>query len=268
MAYDMFPYTAAMTMMIAIYPPWALDGGWSDFVQRVQDPDTRKRIEHDIEHVVPSWPTWLPGSWPHNLVKAAGWENIYIGYIPSDKNKDFEGLNLIELSERLGKTPFNAITDLLVEENGAISQLIFGVSGDRENEEPIKEIFKHPLAGYATDAIDIGRGKPHPAAYGTYPRILGHYVRELKLIPFEDAIRRMTSFPANRLGIKDRGVVREGCFADLVLLDPERVIDKASYEEPRQCPEGIHSVIVNGHVLLENGELKAIRPGKVLNKAN
>ena len=266
MAFDMFPYTAAMTMMIAIYPPWALNGGWSKFVQRVQDPDTRKRIENDIMHVVPSWPTWLPGSWPHNLVKAAGWENIYIGYIPSDKNKDFEGLNLRELGEKLGKPPFEAITDLLVEEKGAISQLIFGVSGDRQNEEPIKAIVKHPLGGYATDAIDIGRGKPHPAAYGTYPRILGHYVRELKLLSLEDAVRRMTSFPANRLGIKDRGIIREGCFADLVLFDPDKVIDRATYEDPRQFAEGIHYVIVNGQVLVENGSLKAIRPGRVLKK--
>ena len=266
MAFDMFPYTAAMTMMIAIYPPWALDGGWPKFVERVQDPDTRRRIEQDIANVVPAWPTWVPGSWPHNLVKAAGWENIYIGYIPSDKNKNFEGLSLVELGGKIGKSPFNAITDLIVEEKGAISQLIFGVSGDRDNEEPIKKIITHPLGGYATDAIDIGRGKPHPAAYGTYPRILGKYVREEKLLTLEDAIRRMTSFPANRLGIWDRGVIREGCFADLVIFDQNKIIDRATYENPRQFPEGIHCVIVNGQILLEQEELKGIRPGKVLRK--
>jgi len=265
-AFDMFPYTAAMTMMIAIYPPWALDGGWPQFLRRAQDPDTRKKIEHDIETVVPSWPTWVPGSWPHNLVKAAGWENIYIGYIPSEKNKHYEGLNLIELGERLRKPPFEAITDLMVEEKGAISQLIFGVSGDRENEEPIKAIIRHPLGGYATDAVDIGRGKPHPAAYGMYPRLLGRYVREEKLVTLEDAIRRMTSFPANRLGIKDRGIIAEGYFADLVLFDPDRIRDRSTYEDPRQFPEGIHQVIVNGQLLLENGEIKKIRPGKVLRK--
>jgi len=265
-AFDMFPYTAAMTMMIAIYPPWALDGGWPQFLRRAQDPDTRKKIEHDIETVVPSWPTWVPGSWPHNLVKAAGWENIYIGYIPSEKNKYYEGLNLIQLGERLRKPPFEAITDLMVEEKGAISQLIFGVSGDRENEEPIKAIIRHPLGGYATDAVDIGRGKPHPAAYGMYPRLLGRYVREEKLVTLEDAIRRMTSFPANRLGIKDRGIIAEGYFADLVLFDPDRIRDRSTYENPRQFPEGIHHVIVNGQLILENGEIRKIRPGKVLRK--
>jgi N-acyl-D-amino-acid deacylase len=265
-AFDMFPYTAAMTMMIAIYPPWALDGGWPQFLRRVQDPNTRKKIEHDIETVVPSWPTWVPGSWPHNLVKAAGWKNIYIGYIPSEKNKDYEGLNLIELGEKMRKSPFEAITDLMIEEKGAISQLIFGVSGDRDNEEPIKAIIRHPLGGYATDAVDIGRGKPHPAAYGMYPRLLGRYVREEKLVTLEDAIRRMTSFPANRLGIKGRGMIIEGYAADLVLFDPDLIRDRSTYENPRQFSEGIHHVIVNGQLLLENGEIKKIRPGKVLRK--
>ena len=264
--FDMFPYTAAMTMMIAIYPPWALDGGWPKFVRRVQDPETRKKIEHDIENLVPKWPTWEVGSWPHNLVKATGWENIYIGYIPSEKNKKWEGRNLLQLGREMKKTPFDAITDLLVEEEGAISQLIFGVSGDRNNEEPIKAIVKHPLGGYATDAIDIGRGKPHPAAYGTYPRILGKYVREEKLLTLEDAIRRMTSFPANRLGIRDRGIIREGYFADLVLFDSDKIMDRATYENPRQFAEGIECVIVNGQTLLEGGILKDIRPGKVLRK--
>jgi N-acyl-D-amino-acid deacylase len=265
-AFDMFPYTAAMTMMIAIYPPWTLDGGWPEFVKRVEDPEIRKKVEHDIENVVPTWPTWLPGSWPHNLVKATGWENIYIGYIPSEKNKKYEGVNLAELGKMVGKSAFDAITDLMVEEGGAISQLIFGVSGDRDNEEPIRAIIKHPLGGYATDAIDIGRGKPHPAAYGTYPRILGRYVRELKLLPLEDAVRRMTSFPASRLGLRDRGVIAEGYFADLVLFHPDSIVDKATYENPRQFAEGIDYVIVNGQVLLDQGELKAIRAGKVLRK--
>ncbi|MBL7210901.1 MAG: D-aminoacylase [Desulfobacteraceae bacterium] len=266
MAFDMFPYTAANTMMIAIYPPWALDGGWPEFVKRVQDPGTRKKIENDIANVVPTWPTWLPGSWPHNLVKAAGWENIFIQFIPSEKNKKHEGCNLEELGLRSGESPFDAITDLLVEENGAITQLIFGVSGDRNDDSPLRTIMRHPLGGFCTDAWDIGQGRPSPAAYGTYPRILGKYVRDEKLLPLEDAVRRMTSFPANRLGLKGRGIIAEGYFADLVLFDPDNIRDLATYEDPRQFSEGIHYVIVNGQVLLENGEVGAIRPGRVLRK--
>jgi N-acyl-D-amino-acid deacylase len=266
-AYDMFPYTAAMTMMIAIYPPWALEGGWEGLLERLKHPETRREIEEDIEEMVPGWPTWKEGSWPHNLVKATGWENISIGYIPSKKNKKYEGMNLRELSEKVGKTPFDAISDLLVDEKGAISQLIFGVSGDRETDVPLRQLIRHRLGGYATDAIDMGAGRPHPAAYGTYPRILGKYVREERLLPLEEAVRKMTSFPANRLNMRGRGLIRKGYFADLVIFDEGRVIDRATYEEPRRFPEGIEYVIVNGQVLVERGSFNPIKAGKVLRRA-
>lgn len=267
-AYDMFPYPAAMTMMVAIYPPWALEGGWSQFVKRVEHPDTRKQMEEDVEEMVPGWPTWREGSWPHNIVGATGWKNIYIGYVSSEKNKQYEGLNLEELGERLGRSPFDAITDLLIEEQGAISQLIFGVSGDRETDAPLRQLITHRLGGFSTDAIDIGRGIPHPAAYGTYPKILGKYVREEKLLPLEEAVRKMTSFPANRLKLKERGLIREGFFADLVIIDEERIIDRATYEKPRQFPEGIEYVIVNGQILVEKGSVHDIKPGKVLRRGH
>ena len=266
MAFDMFPYTAANTMMIAIYPPWSLDGGWAAFLDRVKDPQTRKKVEYDIEHVVPEWPTWVPGSWPHNLVKATGWENIYIGYVPEGKNKKYQGLSLSKLGEAVNKSSFDAITDLMIEESGQISQILFGVSGDRDYEEPMLSILTHPLAGYATDSWDIGTGLPHPAAYGTFPRILGRYVREMKLLTLEDAVRRMTSFPASRLGLKGRGVIAEGYFADLVLFDPETVGDRATYEDPRQYPAGIDYVIVNGQILVDHEEMKPIQPGRVMRK--
>ena len=265
-AYDMFPYTAAMTMMVAIYPPWALEGGGEAFIKRLQDPETRKQIEEDIEEMVPGWPTWTEGSWPHNIVEATGWKNIYIGYIASEKNKNCEGLNLEELGKRVGKSPFDAISDLLIEEKGAISQLIFGVSGDRQTDAPLRKLITHRLGGFSTDAIDIGTGIPHPASYGTYPRILGKYVREEKLLPLEEAIRKMTSFPANRLNLKDRGIIREGFYADLVVFDEEKIIDRATYEEPRQFPEGIEYLFVNGRILLEKGTLHHIDSGKVLRR--
>lgn len=265
-AYDMFPYTAAMTMMLAIYPPWALEGGGAEFLKRLQDSETRRQIEEDIEEMVPGWPTWREGSWPHNIVEATGWKNIYIGYIASEKNKKYEGLNLEELGKKLGKSPFDAISDLLIEEEGAISQLIFGVSGDRETDAPLRQLITHRLGGFATDAIDIGKGIPHPASYGTYPRILGKYVREEKLLPLEEAVRKMTSFPANRLKLKERGLIREGFFADLVIFDEERIIDRATYEQPRQFPEGIEYVMVNGQILLEKGEFHRAKAGKVLRR--
>ncbi len=266
MAFDMFPYTAANTMMIAIYPPWTLEGGWASFLSCAQDPESRRRMERDIETVVPSWPTWRPGSWPHNLVKATGWGNIYIGYIPEGKNKQYEGLSLAELGRALKKSPFEAITDLMIEENGQISQILFGVSGDRDFEEPLMTILTHPLGGYATDSWDLGTGKPHPAAFGTFPRILGRYVREQRRLTLGDAVRRMTSFPANRVGLKRRGALIEGYFADLVLFDPQTISDQATYEEPRRFPTGIDYVIINGQILIQGEEMKPIRPGRVLRK--
>ncbi len=265
-AFDMFPYTAALTMMIAIYPPWSLEGGWDRFRERVQDPRTRARIQHDIETLSPRWPTWREGSWPHNLVKAVGWQNIYLGYVPSPENKKYQGLNLVELGRRLGRSPFDAVTDLMVEEKGALSQLIFGVSGDRRNEEPLQTILAHRLGGFATDAVDIGRGQPHPAAYGTYPRILGRYVREQGLISLEDAVRRMTSFPATRLGLRGRGVLAEGYYADLVIFDPQTIEDRATYREPRRFPRGMDYVIVNGRILVEGELLHSVKPGRVLRR--
>jgi N-acyl-D-amino-acid deacylase len=266
-AYDMFPYVAAMTMMVAIYPPWALEGGWEGLTRRLQQPEMRRQIEEDIEEMVPGWPTWKEGSWPHNLIKATGWKNIYIGYIPSEKNKKYEGLNLRELGEKVGKPSFDAISDLLLEEGGAISQLIFGVSGDKETDTPLRQLISHRLGGYATDAIDMGAGRPHPAAYGTYPRILGKYVREERLLPLEEAVRKMTSFPGSRLNLKGRGLIREDFFGDLVIFDENRVIDKATYENPRQFPDGIEYVIVNGQVLVERGSFNPVKAGKVLRRA-
>ena len=265
-AFDMFPYTAANTMMIAIYPPWTLDGGLESFLQLMQDPAARRRAAADIENLAPVWPTWRPGSWPHNLVKATGWENVLIGYVAGEKNKKYEGLNLDELGRETGKSPFEAITDLMIEEDGQISQIIFGVSGDGETEAPMMDILTHPLGGFATDTWDLGTGRPHPAAFGMYPRILGRYVREQKRLPLEDAVRRMTSFPAARVGLKGRGVIAEGFKADLVVFDPETISDRATYEEPRQDPVGIDYVIVGGQVLVEGETINPIRPGEVLRR--
>jgi N-acyl-D-amino-acid deacylase len=265
-AYDMFPYTAAMTMMVAIYPPWALEGGGEAFLKRLQNPEIREQIEEDIEEVVPGWPTWTDGSWPHNIVGATGWKNIYIAYIASKKNKKYEGLSLEELGQRLNKSPFDSISDLLIEEKGAISQLVFGVSGDKETDLPLRQLITHRLGGFSTDAIDIGMGIPHPASYGTYPRILGKYVREERLLPLEEAIRKMTSFPANRVNLKGRGVLKEGAFADIVIFDEKKIVDKATFKQPRQFPKGIEYVLVNGSILFKKGNIDKINAGKVLRR--
>lgn len=252
-SFDMFPYTAAATMMIAIYPPWALEGGVDQLIERLKDEKLRRRIERDIRRKKPSWPSWTANGWPHNLVRATGWNSISIGYVESRKNKRFENRSLADLATMTGKTPFDAISDLIVEERGQISMLIFEVSGEREERELLAKFARHRLGAFCTDAEDYGRGLPHPAAYGAFARILSKFVRQDNLLTLEQAVRKMTLYPAQIFGLKDRGVIRPGAFADLVIFDPARIDDKSNFARPRSQATGIEAVIINGREALEHG---------------
>ncbi len=263
-SFDMFPYTAAATMMIAIYPPWALEGGVDKLIERLLDQNTRRRIKRDIEGKKPSWPPWREHGWPHNLVRATGWDAIIIGYVESRRNKRYERRSLAELARLTSKDPFDAITDLIVEERGQVSMLIFEISGDRDERELLTKYARHRLSAFCTDAEDYGRGSPHPAAYGAFPRILSRYVREDRSITLEEAVRKMTSYPALIFRLKDRGVIRPGAFADLTLFDPNRINDRASFEKPRREATGIAFVIINGHVTFENNQTLDNLPGSVI----
>ncbi|QQS48390.1 MAG: D-aminoacylase [Acidobacteriota bacterium] len=265
-SFDMFPYTAAATMMIAIYPPWALEGGVSALIERLQDAKIRRRIEREIERRSPAWPPWTENGWPHNLVKATGWESIVIGYVESRKNRRFENLSLTELAAETGKSPFDAVSDLIIEEGGRVSMLIFEVSGERNDRRLLAKFASHRLGGFCTDAEDFGRGLPHPAAWGAFPRILSKFVRRDKLLTFEEAIRKMTSFPASVFQLKDRGVIRHGAFADLVILDFNEINDHSGYKNPRRQATGIEHVIINGGVVLEQGYISPVLHGKILIK--
>ncbi|HKQ74191.1 MAG TPA: D-aminoacylase [Blastocatellia bacterium] len=263
-SFDMFPYTAAATMMIAIYPPWALEGGVDQLIERLKDQKTRLRIERDIERKKPSWPPWRREGWPHNLVRATGWDAIRIGYVESRRNKRYEKRSLAELARLTGKRPFDAISDLIIEERGQVSMLIFEISGERDERELLGKYARHRLSAFCTDAEDYGRGLPHPAAYGAFARILSKYVREDRALTIEEAVRKMTSYPARIFGLKDRGVIRPGAFADLTLFDPNRINDRASYEKPRREATGIALVIINGRVTLENNQALDNLPGSVI----
>jgi N-acyl-D-amino-acid deacylase len=265
-SFDMFPYTAAATMMIAIYPPWALEGGVDYLLERLQDARTRQRIARDIERVKPSWPAWKPNGWPHNLVRATGWAAIRIGYVESRRNKRYENRSLLGLAGLTGKTPFDAISDLIVEERGQVSMLIFEVTGERQQRDLLAKYARHRLCAFCTDAEDYGRGLPHPAAYGAMARILSKFVRADEVLTFEDAVRKMTSYPAALFGLKDRGVIRPGAYADLVICDPQRVRDRASFDKPRQLAAGIETVLVNGQVAYAPGLAAPRLAGAVLKR--
>jgi N-acyl-D-amino-acid deacylase len=265
-SFDMFPYTAAATMMIAIYPPWALEGGVDRLLERLRNPATRRRIERDIERRKPTWPPWRENGWPHNLVRATGWDAIRIGSVESKRNKRYENKSLADLGRIAGKTPFNAISDLIVEERGQVSMLIFEVTGEAEERTLLAKYARHRLCAFCTDAEDYGRGLPHPAAYGAFARILAKFVRTDALLSLEEAVRKMTFYPASIFGLQDRGVLRPGAFADLVLLDPGRVQDRAGFSAPRRVARGIEKVFVNGQLVLDRGEPRGIFPGRILRK--
>ena len=263
--FDVIPYTAANTTFLAILPPWSLDGGVPKLIERLRDPATRKRIKRDIESVIPTWPTWRPGGWPHNLVEATGWDNVWILWVPSEENKQFEGKSLAFLAEETGKDPFDVAADLIIAENGHVTALYLGVSGDLHEEWALREIIQHPNASIETDAFSLGRGKPHPGLYGSFPKVLGQYVREEKLLSLEDAVRKMTSLSADRFGLTDRGVVRTGCWADLTVFDPDEVWGATTYLEPDLRPGGIDYVLVNGVVMVDHGDVDTeTLPGQVV----
>lgn len=259
--FDMFPYTAAATMMIAIYPPWSLEGGVDQLIERLKDKKTRRQIERDIQKVKSSCES---GGWPHNLVRATGWDAIRVGYVESRKNKRYENRSLAELAALTGKTPFDAISDLIIEEQGQVSMLIFEISGERDQRDLLAKFARHRDGVFCTDAEDYGRGLPHPAAYGAFPRIFARFVREDQALTFEEAVRKMTSHTASIFGIKARGVIRRGAFADLVILDPKRINDRATFEKPRREATGIKTVIINGREIFSNGNFHNEFRGEVI----
>jgi N-acyl-D-amino-acid deacylase len=251
--FDVIPYVAANTTLLAIFPPWALAGGVDTLLERLRDPATRQRIGRSIEEDIPGWPCWNPGGWPHNLVEATGWENVWLLWVEGEANKHLEGRSLAAIAEEEGRDPFDVAADLVLAERGHAMALYFGVSGELGEEAWLEKLMAHPMAAFETDAIITGRGVPHPAGYGAFPRVLGHFVRERHLFPVEDAVRRITALPAQRFGLKRRGRIQEGCFADLVIFDPDTIDDRTAYTEPAQEPNGIDYVLVNGTLVVDHG---------------
>lgn len=264
--YDMFPYTAAATTMAAIYPPWSLQGGVAALIGRLRDSRTREQVRRDIETIEPAWPPWGEEGWAHNLVRAVGWASITVGTVATDSGRWAEGLDLATLGAKARLDPFEAISDLMIEQDGRVSQIIHGISGEVGDDAGLVTLLRDPHGAVATDANDTGRGSPHPAAYGAYPLVLGTFVRERRVIVLEEAIRKMTSYPASILGLADRGVIREGAAADLVVFDPRAIGSEAGYADPRRLATGIDAVIVNGEPVVRSGALTGECPGVVLRR--
>jgi N-acyl-D-amino-acid deacylase len=257
--YDQYPYRAGATSLVTVLPPWTHDGGIEKLLARLADPKQREKMRADIKNGIPGW---------ENFAGELGWENVMVSSIKGAKNRKFEGKSMEAIAKEMKeKEVFDALWKLLLEEEGTCGMIIFSM-----DEADIRRIMTSPYHMVGTDASSVcasgpwSQGKPHPRHYGTYPCILGRYVREEGVLRLEDAIRRMTSFPAQRYGILDRGILRPGMHADVTIFDPATVIDKATYENPHQYPAGIPYVVVNGRVAVDGGKYKKVMAGKTLRR--
>jgi len=254
---DVYPYVAGSTSLSACLPPWAIEGGTDRMVARLKDPATRARLKQEI------------------TTDSKDWENIYLGsggpsgiLIASVVNLDLDSLpgkRLSEVATEQTKDPLDALFDFIIADHGQTGAIFFMMK-----ESDMQAALKSPFVSICTDngarATDgpLAGSKSHPRGWGTYPRILGRYVRDQHLLTLELAIHKMTGLPAGNLSLTNRGLIREGYFADITIFDPKTVIDRATFEEPNQYPVGINFVIVNGQIEVDNGQRTPALAGRVL----
>ncbi|MDH3505699.1 MAG: D-aminoacylase [Gammaproteobacteria bacterium] len=248
---NQYPYTAMNHGWAEFFPLWAREGGPEAFAQRLNDPATRERIKAD-----PDFQTW---SQEHG-----GWDGIVLGYAAHTQRPDYEGMTIRQISTLRGDAdPADTCLALMAEENGRIRGLFHTMS-----EEDVRLVMRQPWVAVASDGqainMDNYPGLPHPRYYGTNARVLGHYVREERVLTLTDAVRKMTSLPAQILGLSDRGQIREGFIADIAIFDPQTVRATNSFENPRSYAEGIHYTIVNGVAVIDDGKHTGARPGRAL----
>ena len=249
---DMYPYVAGATGLTAVLPPEASEGG--KFFDRLADPAERAKIRAEVLEQKTEW---------ENMGQLATPENILVLELKKPANRKFAGKRLSEIAEAMNKHWLDAAMDLILSEHDRIGTVYFMM-----NEDNIKLQLRQSWIKFGTDAHgadpDHAQSLTHPRAYGTFPRILGKYVREERVIPLEDAIRKMTSAVAARLSIRDRGLVREGFAADVAVFDPETIADRATFQKPHQTSVGVHHLFVNGTAVVCNGRHTGAKPGRIV----
>jgi N-acyl-D-aspartate/D-glutamate deacylase len=249
---DRYPYIASSTGLSSYFPAWALEGTTEDFLRRLQDPALDAKLRAHLATFEE-----LLGSW----------DKVLISQVYLEKNKPLQGKTILQAAREAGKQPYDFIRDLLIEEKAMVGRISFFGS-----EDVLKKILAHPLVGVGCDGSAIApygilsSGKPHPRNYGTFPRVLGKYVRDEKIVPLEELIKKITAIPASRFGFEKRGRLEPGYFADLVLFDPDKIADRATWVDPHQYPVGVEYVIVNGQVVVEHGNHTGRLPGKILKR--
>ena len=254
---NQYPWIAGSNGVDACLPLWVREGGKDKLVERLKDPAQRARIKQELLTDDPSWENQYLGS--------GGPSGVLVASVLNPELKKYEGMTIAQIAEAQGKQPEDALMDLVIADRGNSSGIIFIMS-----EDDVKTALKHPLVSLCTDsgavALDgiLSKQRSHPRAWGSTARILGKYVRQDGVLTLEEAIRKRTSLPASRMGLQDRGIVRPGMLADLVAFDPERVIDRATFEKPLAYSEGIPYVAVNGQLVVDGGTITDARPGRAL----
>jgi N-acyl-D-aspartate/D-glutamate deacylase len=231
---DVYPYNAGSTMMTTILPPWALEGGIPAVLERLEDRSVRERIKRELRREQEDW---------DNLIHSTGWQSVYISAARTAEGRALEGKHMLEISEMMGKDPEDAMMELLIRERGNLSIVYFHMS-----EADVRKVIAYDKSLIASDSLGCVTGKPHPRSYGTFPKVFAKYVREEKLLTLEQAVRKVSSFPASRFKLGKRGLLVPGYAADLVVFDPDTIRDTATYQEPIRFPDGISCTIVNGKV--------------------
>jgi N-acyl-D-amino-acid deacylase len=254
---DMYLYTAGSTGLNGAMPPWVQEGGLKHWVERMRDPETRKRVAEEMRTPTDAW---------ENLLLAAGSpENVLLVGFKNPALKHLTGKTLAEVAARRGTPPEETAMDLVIEDDSRVDTVYFMM-----NEEDVKKNIALPWVSFGSDASSPSAegafllSQPHPRTYGNFARLLGKYVREEQVISLEEAIRKLTGLPATNLGLRDRGFLKPGQFADVVVFDPAAIKDHATYAQPHQYASGVEQVFVNGVQVLAEGEHTGAKPGRAV----
>ena len=254
---DQYPYVASSTGLSQTIPPWAHEGGGARLAERLKDPATRAKIRREMDDPHPAW--------ENRLISAGTWHNVQLASIRQPAYKPFEGMRVDEAAKAAGKDAYDFVFEILIAHNGNVGCIWFII-----DENDVKLAMQQPWVSIGSDGSALATsgplrtGVPHPRSFGTFPRVLGKYVREEHVITLEQAVHKMSGLTASQLHIADRGLIKEGLAADLVIFDPATVADRATFTDPFQYPVGIPTVIVNGRVVLDEGRHTGERPGIVV----
>ena len=250
-SFDQYPYVAGSTTLGVVVPPWAHGGGTDHLLERLANTDMREKMKYDMEHGIPGW---------DNFIDFAGFDNIYITDVLTDKNRAAIGKSLAEYAQMQGKDVFDATFDLLLEEKNSVSMIDF-----YGTEEHVKTFICRKEMNLCTDGM-IANDKPHPRAYGAFARLIDKYVRQEQVLSLEEAVYKMTHKAATALGIRQRGLLKENYYADMNLIDYENFREKGTFTDPAQHPTGLKLVMINGEIVIENGIYQENYPGKVIRR--